>query len=97
MENLIHLVRYMSIKADLDRVGINGFPKSHGSINTDDPWSQNTDSNGILREAAPNLDVYQVELWDPIRNKCLLGRGKSTGRHYSLIGEKTFMMISLRC
>ena len=87
----------MSIKADLDRVGINGCPKSHGSINTDDPWSQNADSNGILREAAPALDVYQVELWDPIRYKSLLGRGKSTSGHYFLIGEKAFMMISLRC
>ena len=75
---MIQLVKRMSVKEDLDRVGIDGFQDNQGLTDTDDGSNNDAVKSGRLIDAVSVNDVHQADLVDgvTIRRRKLSEKGR---------------------
>ena len=68
----------MSVKEDLDRVGIDGFQDNQGLTNTDDVCNNDAVKSGRLIDAVSVNDVHQANSVDgvTIRRRKLTEKGR---------------------
>ena len=75
---MIQLVKRMSVKEDLDRVGIDGFQDNQGLTDTDDVCNNDAVKSGRLIDAVSGNDVHQANSVDgvTIRRRNLTEKGR---------------------
>ena len=75
---MIQLVKRMSVKEDLDRVGIDGFQDNQGLTNTDDVCNNDAVKSGRLIDTVSVNNIHQADSVDgvTIRRRKLTEKGR---------------------